>query len=147
MCKTAYCILIERAAKYAYSQDRRLRVFFEESGEKEDRDVIAYTKAMKSEGMPFDPDTSSGYSSLSAKEIREIVLGDPRRRTKKVPMMQISDLVLYPMAKGGYDRGYGPYASLVEGKKLIDAHIKPCDRPTLGIKYSCFDTQTTKART
>jgi hypothetical protein len=42
MCKTAYCILIERAAKYADSQGRLLRVFFEETGKAEDRALIAY---------------------------------------------------------------------------------------------------------
>jgi hypothetical protein len=146
MCKTAYCILVERAAKYARSQGRQLRVFFEGGGEKEDRNIIAYAKALKKEGMPFDSRTSAGYGSLTAEDFRSLVLGEPRRRTKKTPMIQIADLVLYPIAKGGYDPAYPPYIALMEGKKLIDAHLAPQERATLGIKYSCFDAQKAKAR-
>jgi hypothetical protein len=65
-------------------------------------------------------------------------LGEPRGRTKETPMMQIADLFLYPMAKGGYDPSYRPYAKLLENKKLIDGLLKPKDRAQLGIKYSCF---------
>ena len=35
-------------------------------------------------------------------------------------MIQIADLVLYPMAKGGYDSDYRPYKKLKESGKLID---------------------------
>jgi hypothetical protein len=44
MCKSAYSILIERAAKFADSQGRTLRVYFEESGEHEDRELLATTR-------------------------------------------------------------------------------------------------------
>ena len=53
-------------------------------------------------------------------------------------MSQIADLVLYPMAKGGYDSNYPPYKALKENNKLID-NLLPEDRiPLCGIKYSCF---------
>lgn len=54
-------------------------------------------------------------------------------------MMQIADLVLYPMAKGGYDPSYRPYAALMENKRLIDALLAPEERASMGIKYRCFD--------
>jgi hypothetical protein len=54
-------------------------------------------------------------------------------------MMQIADLVLYPMVKGGYDQSYRPYAKLIEAARIIDAELDPGDRPNLGVKYSCFD--------
>jgi hypothetical protein len=156
MCKTAYCILIERAAKYAASHGRQLRVFHEECGKREDRDLLSYHKALKKDGMPFDAGTSGGYRSLSAAQFRDIVLGEPKRKSKKVPMIQVADLVLYPMAKAGYDPTYRPYVALMEKGKLIDAVLAPQDRPLRGIKYSCFDkkpaapavtAETAKART
>ncbi|WP_123147816.1 DUF3800 domain-containing protein [Mesorhizobium delmotii] len=139
MCKTAYCILIERAAKYARSQDRKLRVFFERAGKAEDRDLVAYTRILKTQGMPFDGANSANYGSLTAQEFKDIVRGEPRGKTKATPMLQIADLYLYPMAKGGYDPSYRPYKALMEHKRLIDAHLPPEELASRGIKYSCFD--------
>lgn len=138
MCKTAYSILIERAAKYADSEGRCLRVFFEESGKQEDRDLIKYARLLKTDGMPFNNATSSAYESLSPEDFRRIVMGEPKRRTKATALLQIADLMLYPMAKGGYDPTYKPYVDLMAAGKLIDALLPPTDRPNLGIKYSCF---------
>jgi hypothetical protein len=138
MCKTAYSILIERAAKYARSQGRQLRVFFEKCGKKEDRALVGYHKALKKEGLQFNPTNSGAYDPLSSADFKAIVLGDALRRTKNVPMIQIADLVLYAMAKGGYDPTYLPYARMMGAGKLIDAVLPPEDRAKLGIKYSCF---------
>lgn len=139
MSKTAYCILIERAAKFARSRGRKLRVFFERAGRVEDNELIAFARSLKKDGMPFDENNSASYQSLSAAEFRDIVRGEPRGRTKATPMIQIADLVLYPMAKGGYDPTYRPYVSLMENKRLIDALLDPNERASLGIKYSCFE--------
>ncbi len=89
--------------------------------------------------MPFDATTSSGYHGLRPDDFKAIILDWPQRTTKNVPMMQIADLVLYPMVKGGYDPSYPPYAKLMESARIIDAKLKPEDRPSLGVKYSCFD--------
>src|SRR3546814_8714594 len=43
-------------------------------------------------------------------------------------MLQIADLVLFPMAKAGYAPEYRPYAKLAEAGKLIDFHLRPEDR-------------------
>jgi hypothetical protein len=138
MCKTSYSILIERAAKFAESQGRTLRVFFEESGKHEDRDLIRYAKSLKTEGMPFSSATSSAYASYSPEDFRRVVMGEPKRRTKATVMLQIADLMLYPMAKGGYEPTYKPYVDLTAAGKIIDALLPAPDRPNLGIKYSCF---------
>lgn len=141
MCKTAFAILIERSAKYAERHDGELEVFFEQSGRHEDRDIKAYGRALKRDGMPFDPGTSGGYGALQAADFRRLVLGEPRERTKKTPMIQIADLMLYPMVKGGYDRSYAPYQTLLQAGRLVDTALAPADWATLGIKYSCFDEQ------
>lgn len=141
MCKTACTILIERAAKYADSQERHLRVFFEGAGPAEDGDIKNYVRAMKKGGMPFDGERSKNYGGLSAEDLKRIIRSEPRERTKKTPMIQIADLYLYPMAKGGYDPEYRPYEILLKHKKLIDALLTEDERKLLGIKYSCFDDQ------
>jgi hypothetical protein len=141
MSKTAYSVLIERSAKFAKSKDRKLRVFFEGAGKAEDKELIGYGKALKIDGMPFDAQNSALYSALSAADFQDIVRGDPRRKTKETPMMQIADLVLFPMAKGGYDPTYRPYVKLRDNGKLVDSYLSTEDRASLGIKYSCFPKQ------
>ena len=138
MDKTAFTILIERAAKYADAQGKHLRIFFEQCGKNEDRDMIACLKDLKINGMPF-ANASASYDGLTAADFKRIVRGEPRGKTKKMAQIQIADLYLYPMAKGGYDPSYRPYKQLLEAQKIIDATLSEADIPTLGIKYSCFD--------
>lgn len=144
LCQTAFAILIERAAKHARRLDKRLIIYFEESGKNEDRALMAYMKALKANGMPFEGSAAAGYESLSAEGFRAIVRGEPNRVTKKVPMIQLADLVLYAVARGGYHRDYPPFRALHDRRKILDAVLEPEAVPSLGVKYSCFDT--TKAR-
>lgn len=139
MCKTAFSILTERAAKFADDNGGKLEIYYEGAGRKEDRDIVRYMRALKREGAPFSERTSRGYGPLDAEDYRRIVLGEPRQRTKKTPMIQVADLVLYPMAKSGYDPKYRPYVRLAETGKLIDCRLREEEIPFRGIKYSCFD--------
>lgn len=139
MCKSAFCILAERAAKFADRHDRKLEIFFERSGKREDRDIIRYLRELKREGNPFNPATSSVYAPFTADDYRRIILGEPLGRTKKMPLLQIADLILYPMAKGGYDPQYPPYRMLKDNDKLIDCLLPEDEIRSDGIKYSCFD--------
>ena len=139
MCKTAFCILAERAAKFADERGRKLEIFFEETGKKEARDLIGYLKELKGVGSPFNAQTSNPYTPLAREDYVRIILGEPRRKTKKMPMIQMADLVLYPMAKGGYDPTYHPYQMLKQHGKLIDCFLEDNAIPHCGIKYSCFD--------
>ena len=43
--------------------------------------------------MPFDGDKAAAYHGLQAGEFRELVLGEPKGRTRKTPMLQIADLL------------------------------------------------------
>ncbi len=128
-------------AKYARRCGARLKLYFEQAGKKEDRAILAYARSLESEGMPFDADSSGVYSRLNPSDFRELIISQPNRITKKVPMAQIADLVLYPMAKGGYDPNYRPYRRLIEASRLMDALLEPEEHPTLGVKYSCFDAK------
>ena len=138
MCKTAFAILVERACKYVEMQDGTLEIFFEQAGKAEDTDIKKYIRLLKTEGMPFDKTNSAHYRAMEAERFTKIVRGDPREKTKKFPPIQIADLVLYPMIKGGYDPSYPPYVNLVAGKMLIDAHVSEDLKAAMGIKYFCF---------
>lgn len=139
MCKTAYSILLERAAKFAKQDDRKVEVYFEQAGKNEDRAIVNYTKELKAEGSPFAATTSSAYKPFTSDDFSRFVLGEPSQLAKANPMIQIADLVLYPIAKGGYNPGYQPYVKLMEGGKLIDSCLNEEERSRIGIKYSCFD--------
>jgi hypothetical protein len=141
MCKTAFCILVERSAKFAMQRRSKLEVYFESAGRREDRSIKQYGRDLKWEGMPFDKSRSEGYGALTAKDFQNIIIGEPRERTKLVPMIQVADLVLYPLARAGYDRDYRPYRAMMDAGIVIDATLDDSDRPSLGVKYSCFDFQ------
>jgi hypothetical protein len=145
LCKTAFAILVERAAKYAARSGAHLQIYFEESGKQEDRAIQAYARLLETEGMPFDPDTSKTYDELKPEDFKKILIGQPSRIKKQVPMAQIADLVLYAMAKGGYDPLYRPYTQLMEAGRIIDALLNTYERPVLGVKYSCFDKKQSPA--
>ena len=141
MCKTAYSILIERAAKHARRSECRLEVSYEGAGQREDRNIEEYHKALKVVGMPFDDGRSESYGSLKAEEFGELVLGEPHRQTKANVLIQIADLYLYPMVKGGYEPSYPPYANLSAAQKIADNLVGETEVANLGVKYSCFDVQ------
>ena len=138
LCKTTFCIMLERAAKFADENGRDLVVYFEQFGKMEDRNIVEYMRELKRHGNQFDIAESNGYKPLESIDYRNIVQGEPRRLTKKSPLVQVADLVLYPIAKGGYDQTYGPYRRLNESNKLIDCHIPEEETNIRGVKYSCF---------
>jgi hypothetical protein len=139
MCKTTFSILVERAAKYADKQDRKLEILYESSGKYEDRAIVSYLKELKKNGNPFNPVTSEEYRPLSAEDFSRIILGEPQRKTKSNPLLQIADLFLFPMVKGGYDSLYHPYRRLKAAGKIIDCVLSENDLPYMSVKYSCFD--------
>jgi hypothetical protein len=113
--------MAERASKFADRCGSQLTVHYERAGEEEDRGKETYLKDLKKNGMPFDIDNSAKYSPLTASDFRRIVLGDPHRSDKGVPMCQIADLVLHPVAIGGYRPQHEPYVFLKKKGKLIDS--------------------------
>lgn len=140
MDKTAFNILIERTAKFADHHGRQLEIVFEASGKKEDRALMSYSRELKAKGMPFNTNRMATYEPLSAADFQRIVLGDPHRKNKSLPQLQLADLVLFPIAKGRYQPGYRPYMDLMNAGKLIDDQLPESLKEVCGIKYSCFDT-------
>jgi len=138
LCKTTFSILVERVAKYALRQERRLRVQPEHADPTAEHHIDNYYKEMRQKGMPFNKETSGKYKPLSQGEL-EHTLYDLKYKFKSSPMAQFADLYLYPIARGRYQNEYRPYQILITERKLIDAHVPEEHVDALGVKYSCFE--------
>jgi Protein of unknown function (DUF3800) len=138
LCKSAFNIAVERAAKYARGLGCRLRVSPERCNKREDGMLKSYYGELKLAGPPFAPDTSEKYRPLSAAEFKE-TLYEFLPKTKTSPMAQLADLYLWPMCMGGYKAETRPYQRLKDDGKLIECGMPPEDWPMLATKYYCFD--------
>lgn len=138
LCKTTFTIAVERAAKYAISQGGRLRVYAERSSKVDEGKLKEYYETMRTAGTPFDATRSAVYAPLEQGSLRK-ALFEFRVKPKSSLIMQLADLYLYPICRGGYDRTYRPYADLCQNRKLVDQNLPPDLVAQLGIKYSCFD--------
>lgn len=138
LCKTAFSIAVERAAKYAISIKHRLRVLVERCNRTDDQKIKEYYEALKKSGPPFDAATSKRYGPLGGDEYRK-VLYELRLKYKSSPLIQIADLYLWPMCMGGYHHSNKPYVMLKDAGKLMDVVCNGARTEELGIKYSCFD--------
>ena len=138
LCKTAFCVGVERSAKYARSQGLRLRVFPEKCNKPEDAALKSYYDALKNEGMPFAGDNSGKYAPLSPDEL-SATLYEFKPKEKSSPMAQFADLYLWPICMGGYHASNRTYERLMNDKKLIECCLKEDEWPMLASKYSCFE--------
>jgi hypothetical protein len=138
LCKTAFSVLAERAAKYASNHNCKLKIFVERSDSIVDGWIRGYYEYLREHGMPFAVENMQQYQPLTAAELKS-TLYEFRTKSKSSPLMQLADLYLWPMAIGGYHRSNRTYARLHADGKLIDCHLTPKETPTLGIKYSCWD--------
>jgi Protein of unknown function (DUF3800) len=138
LCKTAFAIAVERAAKHALQHERRLRVYVEASGKTEDRMLRSYYDELRVKGPWFDGTRSSLYSPLTGQDYAQC-LYEFRVKQKKSLLMTIADLYLWPMCMGGYDEANRAYVALKAAGKLIDCHLSADEAEQRGIKYSCFD--------
>ena len=150
LCQTAFTVICERAAKHAIAENRKLRVYVEEGDKTADGHIKKYYSGMKENGMPFAVPTSEKYGPLSVEQLK-ITLYDLKFKKKTSPLIQLADLYLYPIARGGYDKEYLPYKILRTDKKTIDDHLSPSLTESMGVKYSCFElamaaTKTQKPR-
>ena len=97
LCKTAFSIAVERAAKHARGEGLKLRVFVERGDRKTDRNIVGYYETLRTEGMPFNPETSGKYAPLSADEIRE-TLYECRMKEKSSPLSRVASRNLQPVS-------------------------------------------------
>lgn len=144
LCKTAFSVSVERAAKLARNKGYKLKIFVERGDKKADKHVQQYYESLRQDGSPFDPSTSSKYAPLTAAELAD-TLYEFRKKAKTSPLMQVADLFLWPICMGGYHPGNRTYARLKADGKLIDCLLEPDRIPALGIKYSCWELAVEKA--
>lgn len=136
MCRTAFTIGVERAAKFARYNGARLRVYVERSDKRRETVLRGYYQDMASNGLPFS-DNSAKYAPMSASELQETLV-EFQFKPKQSALMQIADLALWPVCQGGYDRDHRPYRVLRKQGKLLDA-VCHAENGLHGVKYSCFD--------
>lgn len=137
LCKTSFSVIAERAAKFAISRGRRLRVYPERSDPDSERKLRHYYDQLRAEGMPFAGEGAAKYQPLSQEEL-SATLREFRLKYKSSPPMQIADLYLYPICRSGYV-AYRPMDEFKANGKLIDSELDAKAIPELGIKYSCFE--------
>jgi Protein of unknown function (DUF3800) len=140
LCKSAFTISVERAAKYARSLNCRLRVLPERCNKKEDDVLKGYYNDLKVNGPPFDPNMSEKYRPLMPDEFKKTLL-EFLPKKKSSPMAQLADLYLWPICMGGYKANTRPYERLKEDGKLIECVLPASDWPMLATKYYCFDSE------
>jgi len=138
LCKTAFNIVVERAAKFALLHNRKLRIYPERCNKTEDALLKGYYTEMRTSGPPFDPAHSAKYQPLSQTSLKSL-LYDFKTKHKSSAMIQLADLYLWPMCMGGYDKSNRPYARLLADGKLIEHRLDMADIALIGTKYSCFD--------
>lgn len=138
LCKTAFSVVVERAVKLSIREGRQLVVFPEWGDPTANKKLREYYKELKTNGMPFNEATSAKYKPLTKDDFNS-TLFEFALKPKCNPLVQIADLYLYPIRRGGYDLRYRPHEALIERAKLIDCTLEPDDVGTLGIKYSCFE--------
>ena len=136
LCKTAFHIAVERAAKYAQHHGARMRVYVERSDKSTEQQLKSYYDEMRKAGQPFNSETSAKYQPMSVNQLRA-TLFEFGVKTKDSPLMQLADLVLWPICKGGYGPEDRAYRLLQSSGLLLDAHCTQANG-LLGIKYFCF---------
>lgn len=146
LCKTAFVVVVERVAKLARDEGCRLRVLVEKSDKRTDAMLRGYYDGLRTVGHPFDAGNASKYDPLEAAALRE-TLYDFKTKSKSSPMIQLADLVLWPMCIGGYDPNNRAFTAMHRSGTLIDTRLPAAQVATRGIKYSCWDLQAEKNET
>lgn len=141
LCQTTHPILLERVLKYLDKniKNPKLKIIFEGSGKEENKQIVEYTKKLKSSFKFFEKETSSKYQEIDPKLYEQIISGRPKHGTKNNIFLQIADLYIYPMVKYKYDPNYRPWNELYGAEKLINSLINTDLIEIEGIKYYCFD--------
>jgi hypothetical protein len=140
LCRTAFNIALERAAKYAHHHGGKLRVYVERTDRVTESHFKEYYDSLRTDGPPFDAKRSAQYLPMSSEQLHQ-TLYEFKVKTKQSDLMQLADLCLWPICMGGYDQAHRAYAALKGAGKLIDVHCTAANQ-LLGIKYSCFDSST-----
>src|SRR5258707_3235413 len=139
LCKTAYRIVAERAAKIADDRNRDLLIYVEGTGKRENRMIREHHSGLRAHDSYFDPQTSSKHVPMATADLERVLFREPKFFDKSNPAGQLSDLTVYAVVKGRYDPEYPPYKELKAAGRLVDAIFDKTEQEYRGIKNSCFD--------
>lgn len=138
LCRTAFDIAVERAAKYARSVDCKLSVVCEGAAGY-DHIVRGYFDDLKSNGLGFAEGASDKYGPLTQGEFAE-TLGSFETKGKASRLLQVADSYIYAIARGKYDQRFHLWRELRDHRRIINFQLGEADLiKAMGVKYSCFD--------
>lgn len=138
LCRSAFDIVVERAAKLAKQQGRRLKIYYEMADPATNAMIEGYFSRIKNNGMGFDVQNSAKYLPLTAADFQHLLL-DIEGKDKSNRLMQIADTYVYAIARGSYDRKFGIYRRLAESGRLVTSQVAAEHAPILGVKTYCFE--------
>ncbi len=139
LCRSAFNIVVERAAKFVHQRGGRLRVKYERSDRQSDQRLRGYWALLKANrGLGFDPKNASKYGPMDPAELAATLI-DLEAKDKRSKLMQIADSFVYALAKGRYEPSLPIYAALVAGGRIVDQHMDPAYTASMGVKHYCFD--------
>ncbi|MCT8970879.1 DUF3800 domain-containing protein [Microbaculum marinisediminis] len=142
LCRSAFDITVERAAKIARLEQRKLHVVFEQDPAVNEI-VTNYFRNLKSNGMGFSAKSSEKYNPLGVSDFQE-TLGRIQHKPKNHPLLQVADSYIYSISRWRYDKKFWLYRSLRDSRRIADFALSREHLPHLGIKYYCFDPKTKK---
>lgn len=137
LCRSAFDILVERSAKIAALEGRRLGVIFE-GDIAVNESYKQYFKNLKENGMGFDDNRSEKYGPLTNKQFSNI-LTTIEYKDKRSSLLQIADSYVYAMARHPYDKKFDLYRRLVQSKKIANLALPQEHIARAGVKYYCFE--------
>lgn len=137
LCRSAFDILVERAAKYADAKGKRLRIIFE--GAVGVNDIIkGYYMNLRDNGLAFDASNSGKYGPLAAHDFKRILNGI-EYKLKDNKLLQVADSYVYSIARNGYDKHFPLYRRLRDASRIINFALENDQIKHMGVKYYCFD--------
>lgn len=138
LCRSAFDILLERSAKFAKHEGRRLQVYFEMADPTTNQRIKSYYVNLKNNGLAFDEKNSAKYAPMTAAEFDHTLL-TIEGKDKQNALMQIADSFVYAISRGCYEAGYDVYKRISESGRLINSQVPGPMAGTLGIKTYCFE--------
>jgi hypothetical protein len=138
LCRSAFDIVIDRAAKFADLKKRRLRVFYERADPVTDKLIEGYFRNIKIGGLAFDEQTSAKYAPLSQVQLAHLLIGI-EGKDKQNKILQIADSYLYAIARGSYQRKFDIYRKIAESGKLVTSQVDGSKASVIGVKTYCFE--------
>jgi hypothetical protein len=139
LCRTAFNILVERAAKFAQMHGRRLRAKYEGSDRDTDQAIKGYFALLKNGlGLGFNAENAAKYGPMDKSALKDTLI-DLERKDKRSKLMQIADSYVYAIARGRYGPNFDLHRILIEAGRLVNAQIPVEYIDNTAVKYSCFD--------